>query len=124
MKRSNRRRRLGFAAFVVGGLTLALALAFFVSPQASGEPDGLNRVAIDKGFAETEDAHALEEAPTAGYEVRGVDDDRMSTGLAGIIGVAITFTAAGGLLLVVRRRSRGGPAASAPRAAASSSAGG
>lgn len=105
---SSRRMRLGFGAFIVAGLTVALALAFFVSPQASGEPDGLDKVAIDEGFAETENDHALDDTPTAGYEVRGVDDDRLSTGLAGVIGVAITFAVAGGLLLVVRRRRAAG----------------
>jgi cobalt/nickel transport protein len=116
--------RLGLGAFIVAGLGVALALAFFVSPQASGEPDGLNKVAIDKGFAETEEAHALDDTPTAGYEVRGVDDDRLSTGLAGIIGVAITFTVAGGLLLVVRHRSSRERRVAGPPRAASSSAGG
>jgi cobalt/nickel transport protein len=90
-------------AFVLAGLAVAAVLAFFVSPQASSEPDGLNRVAIDKGFAEQESNHALDDTPTAGYEVRGVDDDRLSTGLAGLIGLGATFALAGGLFLVVRR---------------------
>jgi PDGLE domain len=103
VKAVGRRARLGFGVFVVGGLVVALALAFFVSPSASGEPDGLNKVAIDNGFADTETDHALDDAPTAGYEVRGVDDDRLSTGVAGVVGVAVTFAVAGGVLLIVRR---------------------
>jgi cobalt/nickel transport protein len=99
-------RRLRFTAFVLAGLAFAATLAFFVSPQASSEPDGLNRVAMDKGFAEQESNHALDDTPTAGYEVRGVDDDRLSTGLAGLIGVGVTFALAGGLFLVVRRTGR------------------
>jgi PDGLE domain-containing protein len=101
------RRRLRFTAFVVAGLALAAALAFFVSPRASSEPDGLNRVAIDEGFADEESNHALDDTPTAGYEVRGVDDDGLSTGLAGLIGVGVTFALAGGLFLVVRRTGAG-----------------
>ena len=81
------RTRVGLGLFIGVGLLVALALAFFVSPQASSKPDGLNKVAIDKGFADQEQAHRLEGAPTAGYEVEGVDDDRLSTGLAGVIGV-------------------------------------
>jgi PDGLE domain len=100
------RIRLRFTAFVVAGLAVAAALAFFVSPQASSEPDGLNRVAIDEGFADEETNHALDDSPTAGYAVRGVDDDGLSTGLAGLIGVGVTFALVGGLLLVVRRRDR------------------
>jgi hypothetical protein len=98
--------RLGFAAFIVAGLVVALALAFFVSPQASSEPDGLDKVALDEGFAEAEDAHALEDLPTAGYEVRGIDNDRLSTGVAGLIGVAVTFAVGAGLALAVGRKTR------------------
>jgi hypothetical protein len=97
------KRRLRLGAFVVAGLAVAAALAFFVSPQASSEPDGLNKVAIDEGFADQETNHALDDTPTAGYAVRGVDDDRLSTGLAGLVGVAVTFAVAGVLFLAVRR---------------------
>ncbi len=103
MRGLSRRARFGFGAFIAAGLIVALVLAFFVSPSASGDPDGLDKVAIDKGFADTETDHAFGDAPTAGYGVRGVDDDRLSTGLAGVIGVAVTFAVAGGVMLVVRR---------------------
>jgi hypothetical protein len=36
--------------------------------------------------------------------VDGVDDERLGTGLAGLLGVAVTGLAATGLFLVVRRR--------------------
>lgn len=115
MKGASRRVRFGFGAFIAAGLIVALVLAFFVSPSASGNPDGLNKVAIDKGFADAEKDHAFGDAPTAGYEVRGVDDDRLSTGLAGIIGVAVTFSVAGGAMLIVRRARRTSPAEAVPR---------
>ena len=70
------------APFVVVGLVVTATLAFFVSPHASSSPDGLNKVAIDEGFDRTAQSHALADAPTAGYAVRGVDDDGLSTGLA------------------------------------------
>jgi hypothetical protein len=110
----SRRARFGFGAFIAAGLIVALVLAFFVSPSASGDPDGLDKVAIDEGFADTETDHAFGDAPTAGYEVRGVDDDRLSTGLAGVIGVAITFAVAGGVMLVVRRARRTSPPRAGP----------
>jgi hypothetical protein len=75
-----RSRGVRFGAFIVGGLAFALALAFLVSPSASHDPDGLNKVAMDKGLADAETDHALDDAPTAGYQVRGVDDERLSTG--------------------------------------------
>jgi len=114
VKRPSRRTRLGFGAFVVAGLALALVLAFFVSPSASGDPDGLNKVANDTGLADTGTDHALDDGPTAGYEVRGVDNDRISTGLAGVIGVAVTFAVAGGVMLVVRRARRTGRVRAVP----------
>jgi cobalt/nickel transport system permease protein len=95
--------RTRLAAFIAAGLLVALALAFFVSPEASSKPDGLNKVAIDEGFAGQEQAHDLEDSPLAGYGVEGVDDDRLGTGLAGIAGVGATFALAGGLFLVIRR---------------------
>ena len=101
--------RARFGAFLVAGLALAAALAFFVSPSASSEPDGLERVAIDHGFADDETDHALADLPSAGYAIRGVDDDRMSTGLAGLLGVTATFAVGGGLLLLVRRFGAGPP---------------
>jgi cobalt/nickel transport protein len=106
VRAASRRWRLGFGAFILAGLIVALVLAFFVSPSASGEPDGLDKVAIDEGFADTESDHALDDTPTAGYEVRGVDDGRLSMGLAGVIGVAVTFALAAALLLIVRRTRR------------------
>jgi hypothetical protein len=78
-------------ALVIGGLIVALALAFFVSRYASSSPDGLNKVAIDKGFDDTETEHAQADGPLAGYGVEGVDDEGLSTGLAGVIGVTVTF---------------------------------
>ena len=101
-----RRRTVTFTALLVGGLVVALALAFFVSPSASSAPDGLEKVAGDRGFLNTEKDSAVAGGPTADYAVKGVDDERLSTGLAGVIGVTITFAVAGGLFLVVRRLRR------------------
>jgi hypothetical protein len=100
------KRRTTLGIFVAVALAVALGLAFFVSPQASSQPDGLEKVAIDMGFAENETAHALDDGPTAGYAVKGVDNDRLSTGLAGLIGVSVTFAMSGGLFLVVRQARR------------------
>lgn len=83
--------------FILGGLLVAIALVLFVSPFASSNPDGLNKVAIDKGFDDTATEHALEDGPLAGYGIRGIDNERMSKGLSGLIGVLVTFGV--GLLL-------------------------
>lgn len=90
--------------FAVAGLAVAAGLAVFVSPMASSSPDGLEKVAIDEGFIDTATDHALADIPTADYAIRGVEDERVSVGLAGLLGVAVTFAVALGLHAVVRRR--------------------
>jgi hypothetical protein len=92
---------------VLVGMLVALLLAGIVSYYASGSPDGLNRVAIDQGFDKGEKDHALDDSPVAGYALHGVDDERLSGGLAGVAGVGLTFLLGGGLALAVRRRSAG-----------------
>jgi hypothetical protein len=98
--------RVTLGIFIAIGLIVAFSLAFFVSPQASSQPDGLDKVAIDTGFADYEKPHALDDLPTAGYAVKGVDNERLATGLAGLIGVTVTFAIAGGLFLVLRQTRR------------------
>jgi hypothetical protein len=105
---SSPKQRLGI--FVVCGVLVALLLAGIVSSFASSEPDGLERVAIDEGFADTAEDHAFADGPMADYTVRGVDHERLSTGVAGIIGVAITFAITAGAVVVIRRTRRNAPA--------------
>jgi hypothetical protein len=98
-------RRISTRALVLAGLLVALLLAGVVSYYASGKPDGLNHVAQEKGFADTEKKHHTADGPMAGYETRGVHDARLSGGLAGVTGVAVVLVLAGGLTFVLRRRS-------------------
>lgn len=100
--------------FVVAGLLLACALVLFVSPFANPNPDGLNRVALDEGFAETETDHSFGGGPLAGYAVRGVDSPGVSKGLSGVIGILATFGLGLGLFAVARKRRAEGPRASSP----------
>jgi hypothetical protein len=94
--------------FVLGGLAVALFLAFGVSRYASSQPDGLERVAADKGLDEGEQDHAFADSPFADYGTSGVDDSGPSTGIAGVVGVLGTFVVAGGVvwLVSVARRPR------------------
>jgi hypothetical protein len=77
--------------FVAAGLLIAIGLAVLVSPLASSSPDGLNKVAIDKDFDTQAKSHALDDGPLAGYSVKGIDSEKVSKGLSGLIGVVITF---------------------------------
>jgi PDGLE domain len=93
-------------AFVVVGLLVAATLATVVGQWASSEPDGLNKVARDQGFASTEKDHAFDDSPVAGYEVDGVENDGMSKALSGLLGVVVTFVVGAGLFATMRARRR------------------
>ncbi len=91
------------------GLGVALGLAVLISPLASSDPDGLDRVAQDLKFH-----HQAEPEPIAKhlpfaqvfneYAVQGVPE-QVATPLAGLVGTLVTFGLAWGLgkLLLVNR---------------------
>ena len=101
-----RRHLMRSRTLLLVGMLVAFLLAGFVSGWASSAPDGLNKVAIDQGFAPAEDDHALADLPLAGYAVRGIENERLAGGLAGVIGVAMTFAVGGALFLGVSRLGR------------------
>ncbi|WP_371661909.1 energy-coupling factor ABC transporter permease [Streptomyces sp. NBC_00280] len=104
------------------GLAASLVLAGVVSFYASASPDGLEKVAADKGIDAKVEDHAAADSPLADYSVEGITDGRLSGGLAGVIGVGATIVAGTGVFWAVRRRrtDEDTPAASSvtPRASA------
>lgn len=97
-------------AFVVTGLGIALLVAIFLSPFASSDPDGLNRVSEDLGFADQEHPEApATKLPFAdvfdGYALKGVPDG-IATPLAGLVGTLVTFGLAWGAGKLFVRGSR------------------
>lgn len=96
--RLTRNRRL---ILVAAGLGAALLLALF-SPLASKSPDGLERVAEDRGFAQTE-----REPPfrvIAGYAFPWVGNDDVANVLAGVSGVLLVAGVTSALALGLARR--------------------
>lgn len=109
--------------FVLTGLLVALLLGGVVSYYASGDPDGLNKVAEDTGIAEREAESAAAGSPLAGYETAGVENERLSGGLAVGTGVVVCFALGAGLTYAMRRRGAAtGPATSSTTGAAAGSA--
>jgi cobalt/nickel transport protein len=105
--------------FLIAGLLVAIGLALGVSGFASSSPDGLEKVAEDKGFLETAQDHLFADGPLADYAVKGVGNERLSTGLAGLIGVLVTFGVGlvlFGLLRIVRPRAESGKGSEPTRA--------
>ncbi|MCX4581595.1 energy-coupling factor ABC transporter permease [Streptomyces sp. NBC_01481] len=86
------------------GLAGALVLAGFVSFYASASPDGLEKVAADKGIDKHVEEHAAKDSPLADYGVKDIADARLSGGLAGVIGVGVTVVAGTGIFWSLRRR--------------------
>jgi hypothetical protein len=76
--------------FYIVGLTLSLLIAGFLSFYASSAPDGLEKVAIDLGFIDKAKDSAVADSALADYGVAGVGQERLSVGLAGVIGVIVT----------------------------------
>lgn len=103
----------GRRTFLVVGLLVTLLIAGVASYYASAHPDGLEFVAGETGFLDTAEDSAVADSPLADYGTAGVDDERLSVGIAGVLGVGITLLLAGGLFWVLRRRTRSGGAAPA-----------
>lgn len=99
-------------ALIIGGLGIALLIGVFLSPFASSDPDGLDRVSQDLKFEDK----AIEDAPAKKlpfygvfdeYALRGVPEG-VATPLAGLIGTLATFGLAWGIGKLVIRRSASG----------------
>ncbi|ALO94348.1 energy-coupling factor ABC transporter permease [Streptomyces olivaceoviridis] len=88
----------------VTGLVTSLVLAGFVSFYASANPDGLEKVAHDKGIDKKEKEHTSAGSPLADYGVKDISDARLSGGLAGVIGVGVTVVAGSAVFWSLRRR--------------------
>jgi cobalt/nickel transport protein len=87
--------------FIAGGLGVALLIAVFLSPFASKNPDGLDRVSEDLKFgtkeAKEKPAHKLPfYAVFNEYALRGVPES-VATPLAGLLGTLATFGLAFGI---------------------------
>ncbi|EAP99124.1 putative ABC-type cobalt transport system, permease component [Janibacter sp. HTCC2649] len=98
------RRRISTTRLVVTGLVICLVLAGVVSLWASGHPDGLEFVAKRLGFIDSAGRHASDGSPFAGYGTAGVDNARLSGGLAGLVGVVVVALISFGLMYLLRRR--------------------
>ena len=92
-------------SFLISGFIASLFLAGVVSFYASSNPDGLEKVAEDIGFIETAEDHTYADGALADYGVKGVENPRLSTGLAGVIGVVATGVVSTGIFMLVRRKS-------------------
>ena len=90
------------------GLLMAVAVALFISPFASKSPDGLEKIAGDKGFLEKGEGEPVLNSPLPDYSIPAVKNEGISTALAGVLGTIITFGAALGIGKLVKKRNTTG----------------
>jgi hypothetical protein len=90
--------------FFVTALLAALLIAGLGSYYASAHPDGLEYVAGKTGFLDSADDAKTADSPLADYQTKGVDDERIGGGIAGVAGVVVVLVLMGGLAFALRRR--------------------
>ena len=93
--------------FLISGFLASLLLAGVVSFYASSSPDGLEKVAEDIGFIDSAKEHTNSDGVLADYGVKGVENERLSVGAAGVIGVIATGAISTGLFFLIRRKPDG-----------------
>ncbi|HET8740544.1 MAG TPA: energy-coupling factor ABC transporter permease [Acidimicrobiia bacterium] len=96
--------RVRARVFVLGGALVALVFAAVVSQFAVDQPDGLERVAEDTGFAASGTEHALSDSLFADYATAGISNESLSLAVAGIVGTMVTLAVAAGIFLTLKER--------------------
>ena len=90
--------------FLAAGFLVSIFLAGVVSFYASSDPDGLEKVAGDIGFIETAKDHTYADGVLADYGVKGIENERASVGVAGVMGVIGTAVVAGVMFRFIARK--------------------
>lgn len=93
--------------FLFAGLLVSMFLAGVVSFYASSQPDGLEKVAGEIGFSETAQENSNADTTLADYGVKGIENERASVGVAGILGVIGTAVVAGVVFKLIARKPQG-----------------
>ncbi|MDX1657989.1 MAG: energy-coupling factor ABC transporter permease [Nitriliruptorales bacterium] len=98
--------QVGVRQLLLVTVVIAFALAAVGSQFAASDPDGLERVATDTGFAISAREHPLSSGLFADYATDGVANEDLSLAVAGAAGVAITLAVGAGVFAAARRRDR------------------
>ncbi len=101
---SDSQPRVSTRTLILTGVLVALVIAGIASYYASSHPDGLMFVAEKTGFGSTEKASPTADGPFAGYETTGIDNARVSGGVAGVVGVVVVLLSGTLLFRLLRRR--------------------
>ncbi len=94
-----------YSLFILLALAVCVALAVFISPFAATSPDGLEHVAEKQGFAHrTEGEPAWQHSPVPDYAIPGIRNEKVATGMAGLLGTILVFGVAWGAGRLLARR--------------------
>ena len=97
-------RRTDRGTFIAGGVILALVVGVMAVFFASPSPDGLERVAEDKGFLSAAQGPLYQLAPD--YVAPGVSNETLAAVLAVVLGTLLLFAVGYGIARALQRRSR------------------
>jgi cobalt/nickel transport system permease protein len=101
-------------AFLIGGVLATLLFATIVSQFAADDPDGLERVSEDVGFAASGEDHALSSSIFADYATEGVENPGLSLAIAGTAGAVIVLAVGWGIFGAIRGGGHKRPRPAAP----------
>lgn len=86
------------------GIMAAVFLALILSPLASPWPDGLEKVAEDKGFLEKGEVKPVVSSPLPDYTWPGIKNKKLATAAAGLVGTLVVFGTGLGVAALLKRR--------------------
>ena len=89
---------------ILFGLMVAVFLAMVLSPFASPWPDGLEKIAEDKGFLEKGEVAPVFSSPIPDYVWPHFKSEKLATSFAGVGGTLLLFGVGYGLAALIRRR--------------------
>jgi hypothetical protein len=89
--------------FLLVGFLVTVAVATVISQFASSEPDGLEYVAEQEGFADTARDHSLADSALADYGEGLTGTSAVDTAIAGLVGVLVTLGVGWAVFRLLRR---------------------
>lgn len=112
-ERSERIHRPSMRVVLAAGMLVTVLLAVGLSQFASSNPDGLEFVAEQEGFAGTAQDSQLSGSPLADYGAGLTGTNTVDTAIAGLVGVVVILLVGYVLVRLLRRGERGTPHAAA-----------
>ena len=92
--------------FLLAGLAVTLIVAVVVTQFASSDPDALEHVAEQEGFAATAEEHDLAEGPLADYSAEVSSNQGVNTAVAAVAGTLLTLDIGYSVFWMARRSNR------------------